>query len=193
MSPLALSEKLLVLHRNLDAADVPHAFGGAIALAYCTGEPRATIDIDLNLFVQTSEAERVLGDLPDGVASDHQDLDLALADDQVRLFWDDTPVDLFFSYHPFHTDLARRVRTVPFADTLIPVLSCEDLLVFKAFFARTKDWADIEAMAATDALDLPAACQRVAALLGTDHPSYRALLATTESGPPGTPPLPRLP
>ena len=37
------------------------------------------------------------------------------------------------------------------------------------------------AMAATDALDLPAACQRVAALLGTDHPSYRALLATTGS------------
>jgi hypothetical protein len=188
-----LSEKLLALHGSLDAAGVPHAFGGAIALAYCTGQPRGTIDIDLNIFVESAGAQRIFDDLPEGVTTGAGDVAVAVADGQVRLFWDDTPVDLFFSYHPFHVDVARRVRSVPFADTLIPVLSCEDLLVFKAFFARTQDWADIEAMAATDALDVGGACESVASLLGRDHSSYLRLLATLESRPAESPPLPRLP
>jgi hypothetical protein len=187
-----LSEKLLALHQSLDAAGVPHAFGGAIALAYCTGEPRGTIDIDLNVFVQTAEAERIFDDLPEGVTTSAADVAAAVADGQVRLFWDGTPVDLFFSYHRFHRDVAQRVRSVPFADNLIPVLSCEDLLVFKALFARTKDWADIEAMAATDALDVRVACERVASLLGRNHAGYLRLLATLESHPGPSPPLPRL-
>lgn len=184
MTPLSLPDKLLALHQALDGATIPHAFGGAIALAYCTGEPRGTVDIDLNVFVDTSEARRVFHELPRGIASGEDDVSAAVADGQVRLFWDTTPVDLFFGYHPFHAEVARRIRLVPFAGQVVPVLACEDLLVFKAFFARTQDWADIEAMVATDSLDIPAACERVAALLGTDHPSYRTLLDHLRSPPP---------
>ena len=32
---------------------------------------------------------------------------------------------------------------MPFADTTIPVSGATELAVFKAFFNRTKDWADI--------------------------------------------------
>jgi hypothetical protein len=44
----SLPEKILAIERAL--TDVPHAFGGALALAY-HAEPRATIDIDLNVFL----------------------------------------------------------------------------------------------------------------------------------------------
>lgn len=35
----------------------------------------------------------------------------------------------------------------------LPFLACTDLAVFKAFFNRTRDWADLEDMAAAGALD----------------------------------------
>lgn len=176
MSTLTLSEKLLALHQSLDSAAVPHGFGGAIALAYCTGEPRGTVDIDLNVFLETSEAQRVFDSLTDALTIGDRDIGLATADGQIRLLWDSTPVDLFFSYHRFHADVAGRIRIVPFAGSHIPVLSCEDLLVFKAFFGRTQDWADIEAMVDTDAIDVTAVCRRLASLLGVGHPSYVRLL-----------------
>lgn len=50
-----------------------------------------------------------------------------------------------------------RMRSVPFADTTIPVLDCTTLAVFKAFFNRTRDWADLEAMADAGQLDVDAA------------------------------------
>ena len=36
----------------------------------------------------------------------------------------------------------------------MPFLSCADLAVFKAFFNRTKDWADLEEMQAAGTLDV---------------------------------------
>jgi hypothetical protein len=46
-----LAQRLLAVHAALDDAGLPHAFGGAIALAYCTLEPRGTRDIDVNVFI----------------------------------------------------------------------------------------------------------------------------------------------
>ena len=65
---LALPDKVVALGRALD--DVPHAFGGALALAYYA-EPRATQDIDVNVFVAESQAADVLSVLaPLGVEID---------------------------------------------------------------------------------------------------------------------------
>ena len=64
-------------------------------------------------------------------------------DGQVRLQWDATPLDLFFSYDPFHDSTASRTRRVPFANAEIPILSAEDVIVHKLLFNRPKDWRDI--------------------------------------------------
>ncbi|MGK2957800.1 MAG: hypothetical protein ACSLFB_05250, partial [Acidimicrobiales bacterium] len=48
MKSLSLAQKVLALTGTLGV--IPHAFGGALALAYYA-EARATIDIDLNVFV----------------------------------------------------------------------------------------------------------------------------------------------
>ena len=47
----ALGDQLLAVHDGLDAAGIPHAIGGAIALGYCVLEPRGTRDVDVNVFV----------------------------------------------------------------------------------------------------------------------------------------------
>lgn len=35
-----LADRLVAIHEALDAGGVPHAFGGALALAWCTARPR---------------------------------------------------------------------------------------------------------------------------------------------------------
>jgi len=62
-----LAQQLLTIHAALMAAGIPHAFGGAIALAYCTGEPRATIDLDINVFVPHIAPDGAIAALPDQV------------------------------------------------------------------------------------------------------------------------------
>ena len=53
-------DAVVELHDCLDAAGIPHAFGGAFALLWCTGEPRTTVDIDLNIFAPPANARRIL-------------------------------------------------------------------------------------------------------------------------------------
>jgi hypothetical protein len=146
---------VVAIHDALDAAKIPHAIGGALALAYYA-EPRATIDIDVNVFLPTDrwpDVRDALSLLGVNVQTDPA----ALArDGQVRLWWDRNAVDLFFSYDPFHDDMHRAARRVPFADTNIPILSPEHLAVCKAMFDRPKDWLDIEQiLVATSPVDPP--------------------------------------
>ena len=170
-----LVDRLLAVHASLDAARLPHAFGGAIALAYCTEEPRGTRDIDVNVFVDASRAGSVLAALPGAVEVTEADVTAAKTDGQVRVWWDDTPVDVFLDVHDFHHEVAAGARSVPFGGTEIPVLGCVELVVFKAFFSRTKDWADIEAILEAGTVDITAALGWLVRLLGLDHPSTRRL------------------
>ena len=84
MTPLSLPERILALERALVA--VPHAFGGALALAYYA-EPRATIDIDLNVFVHADHFPDVATPLVElGVAADDPRAIASVArDGQVRV------------------------------------------------------------------------------------------------------------
>jgi hypothetical protein len=142
---LALDEKVLALDRALAHGRIPHAFGGALALAYYA-TPRGTVDIDVNVFVPTGDAARVLRALaPLGLERGDARAFAAIRErGQVRLRWEHTPVDLFFSYDPLHDRCLERTRTVPFGgDAVIPVLSAEDLAIFKVIFDRPKDWLDL--------------------------------------------------
>jgi len=144
--PLPLDEKVVALARALEGAGIAHAFGGAVALAYYA-TPRGTHDIDVNLFVPAEDAERVLTALAAlGVAAGDPRARASIRErGQARVRWEHTPLDLFFSYDPLHESCLRRLRQVPFGDGVtIPVLSAEDLAVFKAIFDRPKDWLDLD-------------------------------------------------
>ena len=168
MTDLSLVERIVAIDDALDANDVPHAFGGALALAYYTNEVRATKDIDVNVFVPPAAVERVFGAFPNGVAWASADIDRVQRDGQVRLWWGDTPVDLFFDLDDVHRQAAANARVVPFARTEIPILGSTELTVFKMRFSRSKDWVDIEAMLEADSVDVAAVEVAYARIMGAD-------------------------
>lgn len=148
-----LAHKIVQIHQALDAGRVPHAFGGALALAWCTHRPRGTSDIDLNVFVDTTQVDALLAALPPAIVATDAQRELLARDGQARLFWDTTPLDLFLDTTDFHRDVLLRTRAHEFAGQEVPFLGCSDLAVFKAFFDRTKDWADLEEMVEAGSLD----------------------------------------
>jgi hypothetical protein len=155
----SLSQKVLLIEAALQAARIPHAFGGAIALAYYA-TPRATIDIDVNAFVESGRSDEVLGALGRLGAqapSDSESVRLQ-RDGQARIHWGSTPIDLFFSYDAFHDACMERRRALPFGEgETIHILSPEDLVVFKVIFDREKDWRDIDELVFAMADELDAA------------------------------------
>ncbi len=144
---MLLDEQIVAIEQALREADIPHAFGGAQALAYY-GSIRATHDIDLNVFVGAEEADRVLHVLGGlGVEVSNPGLRVLIdRDEQVRVRWKGTPIDLFFAYDALHRSAMERRRRVDFYGDPIHVLGPEDLIVFKATFDRSKDWDDIAGM-----------------------------------------------
>jgi hypothetical protein len=164
-----LSDLLFAVHDGLEDAGIPHAVGGAIALGYCTLDPRGTRDVDFNVFVGTDRAREVLATLPDDVEVSGERLERFERDGQVRLRSGATPVDLFLNVLPFHEYVHRHIRQVPFEGRTIPILSCTALVVFKAMFDRTQDWADIEAMVEARSFDPDEASDWIRQMLGDDR------------------------
>lgn len=179
-----LVEKLLAIHAALKRHALPHAFGGAIALAYCVQEPRGTRDLDVNIFVDAARAADVLAALPEGVRVEEGDVEKVIRDGQTRLFWDGVPVDVFLNNLPLHEEVANGVVWVDMQGTQIPVLDCASLVIFKSFFARTRDWGDIEEVALATPEDVDAAVRAVAGLVGEDDPSFKRLADISAANPP---------
>ena len=176
MAQRSLAERVVALEHALDR--VPHAFGGALALAYYA-EPRATVDIDLNIFLPADDFEVVASILrPLGVAVDDDVASVIAGDGQARVLWDETPVDLFFAYDPFHDAAAKRRRVVPFADTTITILAPEHLIVCKTIFNRARDWVDIDAMRELGlAIDHAEVLRWVGRIAGDDDPRFDRIAA----------------
>jgi hypothetical protein len=81
-----------------------------------------TIDIDVGIFLRPDQHARVLSALATVFTIDNAD-EIARRierDGQVRLYWDTTPVDLFFSYDPFHEASAMRCDWLS-----LPVNACQ--------------------------------------------------------------------
>jgi hypothetical protein len=178
-----LVDKLFAVHEALKARSLPHAFGGAIALAYCVEEPRGTRDLDVNVFCDAADAKRVLDALPEGVRVGDDDVERVRRDGQARLFWDGVPIDVFLNTLPLHEDVGMALVWVWLEGRKVPVLDCASLVLFKSFFDRTKDWGDIEAVAIAAPADIEAATRTLAGLVGEDDASYRRLAAVRDANP----------
>lgn len=177
LDPTGLPFKMLAIHERLAAARISHAFGGALALAWCTRQARGTIDLDVNVFVTPERTASVLTALGPEIVATENSRALLERDGQARLWWENTPVDLFLNTTEFHEQVATRVHLEPFAGGRLPFLACQDLAVFKAFFNRTKDWADLEAMMAAGSLDAPNVAGILARFLGADDGRIERLVS----------------
>ncbi len=181
----SLAEKVLLIEAALQTARIPHAFGGAIALAYYA-TPRATIDIDVNVFVESNRADDVLAALRRLGAGEPPESEWVRLrrDGQARIRWGSTPIDLFFSYDAFHDACMERRRAYPFGPgETIHVLSAEDLVVFKAIFDREKDWRDIAELvfAAEAELDTKWITRWLERIVGREDERYRRCAAALQA------------
>lgn len=137
----------------LEAAGLPYAVGGAIALAYWA-PPRGTADVDINVFAGADEVARVDAAL-DVLVSLGISIDRANAWSEieaggcVRGVVGRTAVDTFFDSIPLHDSAADRVVVRPLQGRPARILSAEDLIVLKLLFFRGKDILDVERIVAT--------------------------------------------
>lgn len=172
---LSLPDKITAVHKSLLNAELPHAFGGAIAVAYY-GEPRMTKDIDINVFIPSSHWEKLSEALePLGIETELGDRELR-NQEELRLGWEENSLHLFFSCDPLHKEMERRVQIVPFVDGTIPLVAPEHLAIRKAVLDRTKDWLDIEQiLVATDPLDLREIEDWLERMVGEHDPRMKKL------------------
>ena len=155
---------------------LPHAIGGRLALAYYA-EPRATIDIDLNVFVLS----RALGgrrQRPGPARHRHGEprfrrpparraVPALVGSEPDRPF-------LLARPHPRGDVQAGQAPALRRRDP--PLRGTEHLAVFKAMFGRPKDWIDIEQMLlATEDLDVADIERWLEGMVGKDDPRSSAL------------------
>ncbi|MBI3766934.1 MAG: hypothetical protein HY271_00395 [Deltaproteobacteria bacterium] len=134
----------------LERAGIPYAIGGAIALGFYA-VPRATVDVDINVFVSpTREMRRALDALQAGgfvlegtVESTERQ---ARDEGQFRGTIAGLRVDVFVPAIPFYAELEARRREVVLLGRSLWIIAPEDLVVLKMMFFRRKDLADIEAV-----------------------------------------------
>ncbi len=148
--PLTAPEIARGIADRLDERGIPYAIGGAIALGYYAA-PRATVDVDVNVFVPPAtgldhalDALCAASFVP---SADRATLDRqALADGQFRGTIGNMRVDVFVPAISYYAELADRRRQVPLLGRPVWILGAEDLVVLKLMFYRRKDLADIEAI-----------------------------------------------
>lgn len=136
---------------------LPYAIGGALALGVW-GAPRATVDVDVSVFVVDDELPRVLDAFERaGVMVDRDEAARNVA--RIGLFkgrLGRTVVDVFMSQHPQYAEMHRRSQLVRDSDGReLCFISAEDLCIHKLIYGRAKDVTDLERLiAAHPTMDL---------------------------------------
>ena len=173
MNELSLTAALQSLIAMLEKERFDYAIGGALAFAVWA-VPRATADIDLNIWCEPDAIEKTMGQLyANGVAGPELSIAIKQArDDGVAyVTWKGVRLDVFVPSIPFYDEALRtRVRaTVPDIGEAW-VLSKEALCVFKMLFYRMKDLLDVAKLVAVQGAALNSAYVRrqLVDMLGED-------------------------
>lgn len=159
------------LAKALDAAHIPYAIGGAIALGIWA-DPRGTYDVDINLFIDHAGLDSALDVLAAaGVELDRTAAHQAdAAGDVIVGRYAGMRIDLFTPSIPFAWEAARTARRVDSPLGAVNFLSAEAMAIFKLLFFRPKDRVDLEKLIRVQGPDLDAAYVRrwVADMMGED-------------------------
>ncbi|HEX5656016.1 MAG TPA: hypothetical protein VFX59_02430 [Polyangiales bacterium] len=150
---------------------MPYAIGGALAYGRW-GIPRATLDVDINVFVGETELRPVLAALTSlGVSVEAAQAERdAAAEGMFVVQYTGTRIDIFVASIPFCTEAARTRVHVPIEAHSAWFLSAESVAVFKMLFFRPKDIADLERLLAVrgGALDAGYVREQLVETVGDD-------------------------
>lgn len=149
MNALSAPQVARLLADALGTANLPYAIGGALALGVW-GFPRATVDVDLDVFVPEARWAEVADVLiATGCELDRgRALESARERGDFRAHFGAMRVDVFVPSIPFYDAVGSRRRQAVLDGRAAWFLSPEDLTVFKLLFFRPKDLIDVERMVA---------------------------------------------
>jgi hypothetical protein len=188
----ALFAAALELQRFFEARAWRFCFIGGLAVQRW-GEPRLTLDVDCTLLTGFGQEERYIDELLTAFVGrvDHP-RDFALAHRVLLLHGPSrVPLDIALGAMPFEERCVERASAFVIGDRQsLTMCSAEDLVVFKAFAGRERDWLDIEGIVLrqVDALVADTIWQELIPLLelkgdAEAEPRLRRLL--TKDGPGG--------
>jgi len=136
-----------ILGRALDEAHIPYAIGGALAYNMY-GIPRATADLDVNVFVVALEEKEfkpllsVLRGL--GIPISEDGVRFAKQTDMIVTKWGLFPVEIFLVSSEFQLEAEKTRKKISVGEKSFYVLAPEAICVFKMTFMRDKDIIDVK-------------------------------------------------
>lgn len=176
MIPSDVFEAALALAEAFERHEVPYALGGALAYGQY-GIPRATKDVDVNVFLEPAELAPALAalteldvELPSNPEADAEREGLVVG------HWGGYRIDVFTPSIPFSREAERTRRHFRFGARGAWFLSAEALCVFKLLFFRGKDIVDLERLVAVMGAELDSTYVRrnIAQMMGEDDERTRA-------------------
>ena len=162
MPPSLLMQATQDVWRILDASGYPKAIAGGLALSFW-GYPRSTRDIDIAIVVKSKHDFFPLlsraGLQPKKKSKDTTKLGFLEVSQWVYSIAEsyvDIDLDLLISDSPYFLNAIERAVSCSFAEISIDlkVLSCEDIIIFKAISGRIIDQADIQMLMSVNASTL---------------------------------------
>lgn len=139
-----LTQALIAVHEVLDRTKVPHALCGGLAANLYREEVRATADVDLAVAVtpiRVVELVRTFSDAGWKVEPYWRQ------SEQLRLTRDDLPrVDCIVATTDYERAAIDRSVPAEIERHEIPVLTAEDLIIFKLMAGRARDYEAVAAI-----------------------------------------------
>ena len=161
----------LDLARLLRSHGISYAIGGALAFGVWA-EPRATLDVDVNVFVDDADMERLAHCLrAAGIEAEVNSLrQQSEAAGLIVVRWRGLRIDLFTPSIPFSREAERTRVSIERGGEEFWFLSREAIAVFKLLFFRPKDLADLARLVADagSALDASYVRERIVEMMGDD-------------------------
>jgi hypothetical protein len=151
----ALESALLGLARVLEERNIPYMVIGGLANAVW-GEPRATLDIDVTVWVEDGEIARVVGDLTSAFRALHADPVGFVRQTRVLPLEsaEGVRIDIIFGLLPFEREAIRRACPMTIGGGSARFCTAEDLVLMKIISSRDKDQADAQAIVLRRLADL---------------------------------------
>lgn len=166
----------LTIARTLETAGVPHALGGALAYGVWA-LPRATKDVDLNLFVGPEHLAHAFEALERaGVTFDRAEAARLSMEEGLFIGWvGGCRIDVFTPSIPFSWEALKTRVSIEVAGEKVWFLSAEALCFFKMMFFRGKDIVDLERLISNQGrkLDAPYVRRWLVETMGEDDERVR--------------------
>ncbi len=146
MTQEILSNILLVLKDTSQRTNTNLAFMGGIAVSIWA-RPRTTYDVDCVIGVTDKKFCDMLTkkgfEFERGSACEEKKIKSIRGIKFITMFYKNVYIDLFLAESEWEKKVLERAKQINFQDTTIPVISPEDLILYKLLAGRNRDTEDV--------------------------------------------------